>query len=432
MANSNYRVMKTIIAIIFLISLTSPVEAQLAYSWSQQNSGASSILYTCKAVSDQICWAAGTGGTVRRTTDGGITWINANPNPGVINGTIRNMEALDATTAWVATENSNTTTIYKTSTGGNNWSIVYSSTGGLIKGIRMSDATNGIAIGSPVNNLWNVVVTTDGGNTWNAAPNPPPAQFIHQGAHNSFQVDGQNIYWGTSITSIFRSTNGGVDYTENETHGAGIYVFSLRFNSNGIGLAAGTSMSRSTDGGVTFQPHSVPGAGNIDGIESVDDNFWYIRGTKVYHSTDNGVNWTDEYTAPQSLFHMDFPDSTSTSSYPTGWAVGIGGHIHKMTSISTGIGIINSNVPEKYSLGQNFPNPFNPVTKFEFELPVSSDVKIEIYDISGRIVNEYSAENLSAGKYQYEFSGADLASGVYFYKLVSDGFTAVRKMVLMK
>lgn len=432
MANSNNRVMKILVALIILISLASPVQAQLAYSWSQQNSGTTSILYTCKAVSDQICWAAGTGATVRRTTDGGITWVNANPNPGVISGTIENMEAIDGNTAWVTTETQTSTTIYKTSNGGNTWVIVYSNTTGFIKGIRMTSATNGIAVGDPISNLWNVLLTTDGGNTWHPAPNQPAANNIHQGTHNSLQVDIPNIYWGTSFTSIFRSTNGGVSYTEDLTPGGGIYMFGLRFNESGVGLVAGTGMSKSTNGGTNFHAHTVPGAGNIDAIESVADNFWYIRGTKIYHSTDNGISWADQYTAPQSLFHMDFPDSLGTSSNPTGWAVGIGGHIHKMTSIVTGVTGNNSIIPDRYSLSQNYPNPFNPVTKFEFELPVSSDVKISIYDISGRVVNDYSAENLSAGKYQYEFSGADLSSGVYFYKLVSDGFTAVRKMVLMK
>lgn len=422
--------MKILAALIILILPVNFAQAQLTYSWSQQNSGTTSILYTCKAVSDQVCWVGGTGATVRRTTDGGITWTNANPNPGVITGTIENMEALDENTAWVTTETQTSTIIYKTSNGGSNWAVVYSNTTGFIRGIRMTSAMNGIALGDPINNLWNVLLTTDGGNTWQPAPNQPAANNIHQGRHNSFQVDLPNIYWGTSFTSIFRSTNGGASYTEDTTPGGGIYIFAVRFNESGMGLAAGTGMSISTNGGANFQAHTVPGAGNIDGIESIGDNFWYIRGTKVYHSTNNGANWTDEYTAPQSLFHMDFPNNNTGN--PTGWAVGIAGHIHKMTSTATGIGVINSNVPERFSLGQNYPNPFNPVTKFEFELPVSSDVKIEIYDISGKVVNEYSVENLTAGKYQYEFSGVGLSSGVYFYKFVSNGFTAVRKMVLMK
>jgi flagellar hook assembly protein FlgD len=115
-----------------------------------------------------------------------------------------------------------------------------------------------------------------------------------------------------------------------------------------------------------------------------------------------------------------------------GWAVGVGGQIHKMTSIVTGITGTGSSTLEKYSLGQNYPNPFNPTTKIDFELPVSSNVKITIYDNTGRMVKVFKEGNLSAGKYQYEFNGENLSSGVYYCRLESGDFAAIRKMVLMK
>lgn len=419
----------TIIIVVMLLGTQFSQAQNVHCNWVQQNSGTTNILYTCKAVNDQVCWAAGAGATVRRTTDGGITWTNANPNPGVIVGDIRNMEAIDENTAWVTTETTTSTKVYKTSNGGNNWAQVYTNTAGFIRGIRMLDTINGIAIGDPINNLWNLLLTTDGGNTWHPSPNQPAANIIHQGRHNSLQVDMPNIYWGTSFTSIFRSTDGGVTFSEVTTPGGGIYIFSLLINSGGIGFAAGTGMSRSTDGGSTFQSYTVPGAGNIDAIECFLNNFWYIRGAKVYLSSNNGVSWTDSYTAPQSMFHMDIPNITGLM---TGWAVGAGGNIYHMDCITVGLTNISNVVPEKFSLGQNYPNPFNPVTKFEFDVPVSTSVKIMIYDISGRIVSEHNAGNLSAGKYTYEWSGENFSSGVYFYGIESNGFSAVRKMVLMK
>ncbi len=422
-----------IIILTFLCSFAqyNSSKGQIVFNWSQQNSGTTNLLYTCKAVSEMVCWAAGSNGTVRRTTDGGTNWINANPNPGVLTGTIRNMEAIDGNTAWVTTETSTSTKIYRTSNGGNNWVSVYSNTTGLIKGIRMYDTMNGIAIGSPISGFWNVLLTTDGGNSWNSAPNPPAADFIHQAVHNSFQVDGpSNIYWGTSLTSIFMSTNGGSNYTENSTPGAGIYIFALRISPNGTGLAAGTSMSRSTNGGVTFQSHSVPGAGNINGIESSDNYWWYIRGTKVYHSTDNGVSWTEQYTSPQTMNHLDFPGNISGN--PTGWAVGIGGHIHKMTGTLTGLTAINSSLPNEFNLGQNYPNPFNPTTNINFKIKNSNFVSLRVYDVSGKEVAILINEVLRSGEYVYTFSGEKLPSGVYFYRLESDEFTAVRKMIMVK
>ena len=364
------------------------------YSWSPQNSGTTRLLYTCKAVSELVGWAAGANATVLRTTDGGNNWLNANPNAGIITGDIRNMEALDEAIAFVTTESPMSTAVYKTTDGGDSWFQVYSNTEGFIKGIRMLDPVNGIALGNPISDFWNILLTTDGGNTWQPSPNQPSANIIHQAVHNSFQVSMPNIYWGTSFTTIFRSTDGGLTYNEHETPGAGIYIFSLFINSNGIGMAAGTAMSRSTDGGITFQAHSVPGAGNINGIESSGNNFWYIRGEKIFHSTDNGTSWIDEYTAPLTLNHIDFPDNLIGCQM--GWAVGYGGTIHKMTSSTVTSVNDQSETPGMYELKQNYPNPFNPSTKIKFTIPtppVSSPlmkgrtkegfVSLKVYDILG-------------------------------------------------
>ena len=141
-----------------------------AYSWLPQNSGTKVSLYTCKAVNELVCWAAGDDATVLRTTDGGINWLNANPHPGIIIGEVRNMEALDESTALVTTESQASTAVYKTTDGGNSWNEVYANTEGFIKGIRMLDPVNGIAIGNPISDIWNVLLTTDGGNTWQPSP----------------------------------------------------------------------------------------------------------------------------------------------------------------------------------------------------------------------------------------------------------------------
>jgi len=294
-------------------------------------------------------------------------------------------------------------------------------------------------VGNPISEIWNVLLTTDGGNTWKLSPNRPSANNIHQAVHNSFQVSMPNIYWGTSLNSIYSSTDGGLTYNEYETPGAGIYIGSLYINSSGIGLAAATGMSRSTDGGITFQPHSVPGWGNINGIESSGNNFWYTRGEKIFRSTDDGINWTDEYTTPATLTlnHMDFPDSLNGCQM--GWAVGYGGTIHKMTSSGVTSMENQNEMPAVYELSQNYPNPYNPSTRIEFTIPsvethrdASLLVTLKVYDVLGNevaiLVNEYK----SAGKYKVSFDASNLVSGLYFYKLTSNGFSETKKMILLR
>jgi hypothetical protein len=90
------------------------------------------------------------------------------------------------------------------------------------------------------------------------------------------------------------------------------------------------------------------------------------------------------------------------------------------------------NTPSEYTLSQNFPNPFNPKTTFEYYIPKSDRVTIFIYTVSGQIVDSKTM-NLNPGSYSYEFDGTKYSSGIYFYKIsTSSGFSAGQKMVLLK
>lgn len=93
---------------------------------------------------------------------------------------------------------------------------------------------------------------------------------------------------------------------------------------------------------------------------------------------------------------------------------------------------IVSNVPEKYSLSQNYPNPFNPTTKINFAIPKSGLVSLIVYDVLGREVKALVNEVKTPGAYSVDFNASDLSSGMYFYRLVSNGFVDTKKMMLVK
>ena len=101
-------------------------------------------------------------------------------------------------------------------------------------------------------------------------------------------------------------------------------------------------------------------------------------------------------------------------------------------TLLTGIENISTEVPPEYSLAQNYPNPFNPSTVVRFQLSVVSDVVLKVYDVVGREVQTLVNERLNAGTYETKFDGSMLTSGVYFYKMVSEGFTETKRMVLIK
>ncbi len=97
-----------------------------------------------------------------------------------------------------------------------------------------------------------------------------------------------------------------------------------------------------------------------------------------------------------------------------------------------GIQNISGEIPDKFELGQNYPNPFNPVTNIKFSIPNAGNVKLVVFDIAGKEVGELVNDNLNAGTYKYDFNASHLSSGVYFYKIQAEGFTDVKKMILVK
>jgi hypothetical protein len=88
--------------------------------------------------------------------------------------------------------------------------------------------------------------------------------------------------------------------------------------------------------------------------------------------------------------------------------------------------------PVKYSLEQNFPNPFNPVTKIAYSIEKAGFVKLTVFDVTGREVQTLVNGNVNSGSYSVDFDASKLNSGMYFYKLETGDFKEVRKMILIK
>lgn len=118
------------------------------------------------------------------------------------------------------------------------------------------------------------------------------------------------------------------------------------------------------------------------------------------------------------------------------------GDEYKTVAYSTGLSItsmeeIGNNIPNNYKLMQNYPNPFNPSTTIEYEISQPENIKINIYDITGRLVKELVNEQRNTGKYSTIWNGKDnsgniVASGNYFYQIVSGDFVQAKKMILLK
>lgn len=161
------------------------------------------------------------------------------------------------------------------------------------------------------------------------------------------------------------------------------------------------------------------------------------RGFEIYRSIKNGkTEW----------YNIGFVNGSGTKHTPTNYTytdskLQAGKYYYRLKQLDYNgnmqyyelNNIVEIKPPNKFELSQNYPNPFNPTTRINFTLSYDTKVSLKIYDVSGREVSTLiNNKNLSANYYSVEFNASNLASGVYFYRLVTNEFTSVKKMVVIK
>jgi hypothetical protein len=188
---------------------------------------------------------------------------------------------------------------------------------------------------------------------------------------------------------------------------------------------------------------TVPGQGTriiLEDPSSLDISHSF---PKVFSS--DSVSWLVKYIAPDTnivIFDTLYATGNSTNNdlFPNDsdkW--NFSPNFVVMVTPSIGIKKI-STIAEVFALGQNYPNPFNPVTRIRFSIPLSRGVsegrgvfaKLIIYDAQGKQVAVLVNEQLSSGKYEYDWDASSYASGVYYYKLIAGSYSEVKKMILIK
>ena len=105
--------------------------------------------------------------------------------------------------------------------------------------------------------------------------------------------------------------------------------------------------------------------------------------------------------------------------------------------VATGVDDRPLAVPGALAVGQNTPNPFGDVTRFEYQLPQDSDVRVDVYNIAGQRVARYVQTMVPRGTRNFHLTARDdgglpLPSGVYFYRVTAAGLTESRKMVVLR
>ncbi|MBL0108594.1 MAG: T9SS type A sorting domain-containing protein [Ignavibacteria bacterium] len=234
---------------------------------------------------------------------------------------------------------------------------------------------------------------------------------------------------------ILRSTNSGINWSQIPS-GTNSNLRSVAFAGTGTGYVCGYNgaILKTVNSGMNWISLTSNTSNDLFAVIFINNSTGYSAGSgKIIKTTNGGNNWISQ----QILFTGDFYD-IMFSNINTGWAAGQFGTINSTINGGVGVKLISSEIPESFALHQNFPNPFNPVTKINYELPasrgerVTNYVSLTVFDILGNEIKSLVNAKQTAGSYEVDFDGKGLSSGIYFYKLSAGSFSETKMMTLIK
>ncbi len=415
-------------------------------SWEVQKINAQSYdLWTIDFEGENIGWAAGSSGTVLKTTNGGEQWFEVNPDN---TSNFRSIYFSDTQHGWVAGVGG---VIYRTTDGGYNWiKTTPNVTFELINSIYFVDNNTGWLAGTS----GTVLHTTNGGVDW---------YFQESGTNNLLN----------SITFTETGTGwiGGWYGTVLHTEDGGGYLTYQSFWRNFLNLSLADPGETSDEMDVVVNGKFKDGY-SLSGVSVILDTLYHsnvndlvillthqgVTDTLVMQPESIGSNFINCTLSDASAELIDLAEPPFTGIYkphsplsafngidPNGiWTLKI------IDMVSGNSGTLNawglrlyfdaatdirsdySMKPDNYKVFQNFPNPFNPVTTIRWNLPKPGLVTLKIYDILGREITTLVNKELNAGKHETIFDATLYSSGVYFYQIKAGEFIFTRKMLLLK
>ena len=398
-------------------------------NWFVLTSGFTIDLNSIYAMDANTVYACGDNGLILKTVNGGINWFTLSA------GTISNLNSihfLNSNTGYTVGEQS---TIRKTTNAGSSWFPQTVGVSGSMTGVYAVDANKAVITLSSSN--VNFYVTNNGGTTWTS-------EFFGNNytTRGIDFVDGLYGYICGDLGSYYTTGNGSTSWAPGGS-GPNYWAYSISFVTPTIGWKAGTSGSvlKTTNGGT--QAPTAPTnllASVVSGNQiflSWFDNSNNEQGFKIERSI--GMPTAFDLIGIVGAGVSNYIDTTGlvygTRYYYRVYAftgAGNSAYSNVETIVLTNISQAGSEIPDRYRLYNNYPNPFNPTTKIKFDLPGNAFVNIKVYDMSGQEVDEIVNSQLNAGSYEVNYDGGKLSSGVYFYRISAGDFTETKKMMLIK
>ena len=386
--------------------------------WLSQNTSFANVstgIRNISIVDENIVWASGYNGSgdgenyqvFTKTTNGGSSWSSGSINLGDTDLGVAMVSAISSTTAWAVgypTVAGDIGGIWKTTNGGTTWSrqdsASYNSSGSFTNVVHFWDENYGFAQGDPIGGEYELYVTSDGGDNWEAVPgsnipNPGGGEYGYVG---QIEVVGDNVWYTTNSTTLYHSTDRGNTWQAyqcpvNDFSGD---AMSFSDDNNGI-IVSGTSVYRTYDSGQSWSQIDPNGPVNEIGV-------CFIEGTDTLFSTsqsgssqsfDGGITWNP--IDNEVFLGVEFMNST------TGWAGSFNGDltggIWKWSDFSLS--------QDEISNESNFKIYPNPVYN-TLNIKSVNQIHSTLYDITGKKVLESNSKSINLNL---------LSKGIYIIKI---------------
>jgi photosystem II stability/assembly factor-like uncharacterized protein len=409
---------------IFTIFLSLFIQVSLNAQWVQQYTGTTADLRGISFLNENTGYVCGAG-TILKTTNGGINWVNINS----INllKLFTKIQAIDENIVYcVGMFN----TIIKSTNGGANWDILRNGpdgTGFSLFALYFINTLTGWIGGQ--DNIPYLFKTTNGGITFDSIP----TTNLDARVQDFYFINASTGLGCNDNGKVRKTTDGGYNWN-NVNIPIGTYLpdfknFSFINNSTGFTCTNAKKVFKTTDFGynwdsLSYIPNTYPSIHHI--CFRTESKGWAAgSGFDVFHTTNGGLNWNAQ--GGGGCIQMFFVNDS------VGYKTGNIGLLHKTTNGGVTTYVANKEVIlQNFNLSGVYPNPFNSQTIITYNIFKNDYYTLELYNMLGKREVIIFAGQKNAGEHKYNFAAKNLTSGVYILKLSNASTFLVKKLVLMK